>query len=89
MRKDLKGVRVDEEEWYEKARRSRAGRWAMCRLKMEEMTKAQQSNRQAAAMSDVECEVYERKFKREQQEETQTYEGEKEASESAERSNSL
>lgn len=65
MKKDLKGVRINEEEWYEEARRSRTGWRAMCRLGMEEMAETRQLNRQAAAMRDVECKVCGRKFRRE------------------------
>ena len=37
----------------------------MCRLGMEEMIEAQQSNKQEAATKDLECEVCGRKFRRE------------------------
>ena len=41
VKKDLKEVKVSDEEWYDEARRSRAGWQAMCRLGIEEIVEAQ------------------------------------------------
>ena len=56
MKKDLKEVKIGEEEWYDETRKSRAGWWAMCRLGIEEITEAQKSRKQTeAAVRDVVC----------------------------------
>ena len=65
MRKDLKDVKISEEEWYDEARRSRAGWRARCRMGIEEMVEAQQSRKRVTTVRDVECEVCGRKFRRE------------------------
>lgn len=55
IRRDLKELRISEDEWYEEAG-SRAGWRAMCRLGMEEAAETRQSQRQRAAVtSGVEC----------------------------------
>ena len=64
--KDLKEVKIGEEEWYDEARKSRAGWRTMCRLGIEEITETQQSKKQTeAAVRDVECDVCGRMFRRE------------------------
>ncbi len=55
--RDLKELRIREDEWYEEAE-SRLGWRAMCRLGIEEVAETRQSQRQrATATNDVECEV--------------------------------
>ena len=66
MKKDLKEVKIGEEEWYDEERKSRAGWRAMCRQEIEEITETQQSRKQTeAAARDVVCDVCGRMFRRE------------------------
>ena len=64
IRRDLKDVEINEDEWYKEAVESRAGWRATCKLGVKLLTMRQTSQRQAAAR-DVEYDVCKRKFRRE------------------------
>lgn len=65
IRKDLKEMKISEEDWYEEARQSRA-RWrAMCWIGIEEFREAQQSRSQSSSVRNVVCDECGRAFRRE------------------------
>ena len=66
IRKDLKDIEVDEDEWYEEAVRSRPGWRAMCRLGMENRAEVQAATQASGVVDrDVVWEECGRTFRRE------------------------
>ena len=84
IRKDLKDIEVNEDEWYEEATRSRAGWRATCKLGMERQEEAQVAQSLVAAR-EIKCEVCSRTFRRESDRKRQMPEGEEPTSERVER----
>ena len=66
IKKDLKQIDVEEDEWYEEACRSRAGWRALCRDAVESRTEAQTgATCTEPQQRNVECTVCHRQFRRE------------------------
>ena len=64
VRKDLKDIEVEESEWYEEARKSRAGWRALYRAGLESCRETQ-GTQASVVVRDVVCEVCSRSFSRE------------------------